>query len=261
MKGAAGYPEEGMGSERRWTLALAALGLECWVLAALAPRLRYGLAEDGLASLGELLLLATPLAFLGAFVLASGSAGSRGARWAPWVLLVGFPVSLASSVASRIDLTEREAWGPLTTILLGASLVGFLVAALVQLGRPAVLRAATSQPLPPEAHQRPSDAFRNGRTVLGAVLVLSFVGIAVLPFFGGRAETVARFGAAADDAEVLAVIVATLLFSIVVGAIVGPGLRARKRSDPRREQLGRVWPVGAVAAVALLGRMLLYYLD
>ena len=98
--------------------------------------------------------------------------------------------------------------------------------------------------------------------MLGLVLVLAVAGLSLLPFWGGRVEAVTRFGAAADDAIVLAVTVAGLLFAIVVGAIVGPALRARKRTDPRRERwTTRAMPFVVAALVAAVLRALLAYID
>jgi hypothetical protein len=259
MKAAGGYPEGEALPGRRWTVALAVLGGECWVLSSVAPRLRHGVLGGT-----DLLVALMPLLFLlgGAFGGAFGNAGRLRPRWASWALLLGFPVSLAASVAARSDLTEREAWGPLTIAVLAVSFLGFLGTALVHLGRPEALREASPQPLSIEAHQRSSDAFRNGRVVLGLVLVLAVAGLSLLPFWGGRVEAVTRFGAAADDAIVLAVTVAGLLFAIVVGAIVGPALRARKRTDPRRERwTTRAMPFVVAALVAAVLRALLAYID
>lgn len=256
MKMPGWYPYGQSGPARQgntpWTAALIALGLECWVLATLAPRLRYGVPSqlDGL-------LAALPLVFLGAGSLASGAS-----RRPALALLLAFPVALAASVAARADLTERDAWGPLTTGLLAASLLGYLALAMVRVSEPTVLRAASPQPLPLEAQRQLSDHTRNGRLVLWLALAFGWVGIAILPFWDGRADALLRFGDAADDAATLAVIVASLAFSFVAGAIVGPGLRARKRTDPRREQmLARALPFVILALLAGAARAVLFYLD
>jgi len=256
MKMPGWYPYGQPGPDRLgnapWTVALLALGLECWVLATLVPRLRYGFPSplDGL-------LAALPVVFL-----AVGTFAPSPSRRQALALLLAFPVTLAASVAARGDLTERDAWGPLTTGLLAASLLGYLALAMVRVSEPAVLRAATPQPLPLEAQRHLSDHTRNGRLVLGLAVAFGWVGIAILPFWDGRADAVLRFGEAADDAATLAVIVAALAFSIVVGAIVGPGLRARKRTDARREQmLARALPFVVLAALAGLARAILFYLD
>jgi hypothetical protein len=233
-------------------VALLALGLECWVLAALVPRLRYGLPSPG-----DGLLAALPLAFLAAGCLAAGPS-----RIQSLSLLLAFPVTLAASVAARSDLTERDAWGPLTTALLAASLLGYLALAMVRVSEPALLRTSSPQPLPMEAQRHLSDHTRNGRLVLGLALAFGWVGIAILPFWDGRADTVLRFGDAADDAATLAVIVASLAFAIAAGAIIGPGLRARKRTDARREQmLARALPFVVLGLLAGLARAALFYLD
>lgn len=256
MKMPGWYPYGQTGPDRApntpWTVALVALGLECWVLATLVPRLRYGVP-----SLLDGLLAALPLVFLFAGSLASGPS-----RKSALTLLLAFPVTVAASVAARADLTERDAWGPLTTGLLAASLLAYLVLAMVRVSEPALLRPASPQPLPLEAQRHLSDHTRNGRLVLGLALAFGWVGIAVLPFWDGRADALSRFGEAADDAATLAVIVASLAFSIVVGAIVGPGLRARKRTDARREQmLARGLPFVVLALLAGVARAILFYLD
>ena len=250
------YPYGQPGPERvgntPWTVALLALGLECWVLATLVPRLRYGLP-----SLLDGVLAALPLLFLLGGALAAGPSRKQALS-----LLLAFPITLAASVAARSDLTERDAWGPLTTGLLAASLSGYLALAMVRVSEPAVLRAATPQPLPIEAQRQLSDQTRNGRLVLGLALAFGWAAIAILPFWEGRADTVLRFGEAADDAATLAVIVASLAFAIVAGAIVGPGLRARKRTDARREQmLARALPFVVLGLLAGLARAVLFYLD
>ncbi len=256
MKMPGWYPYGHTGADRAgstpWAIALVALGLECWVLAALVPRLRYGLSSplDGL-------LAALPLAFL-----AAGALGTQASRAQVVALLLAFPVTLAATVAARTDLTERDAWGPLTTALLAASAMGYVALAMVRVAAPPLLRAASPQPLPLEAQRHLSDHTRNGRLVLGLALAFGWSGIAILPFWDGRAAAVQRFGEAADDAATFAVIVAALAFSIVAGAIVGPGLRARKRTDARREQmLARALPFVVLALLAGIARAVLFYLD
>lgn len=240
----------------RWSAALMVMGLECWVLAAVAPRLQHPSAAG--PELADVIAVLAPLIALG---LGATLPPGR-VRPAAVALLLGFPALLAASAAVRPELTVRDAWGPMSTGLLSVSLAAYIALALVHVGRPAALRPASPQPLPPESHQPASERFRNGRFVLAAVMGAALIGIGVVPFWQGRAETVARFGAAADDAAVLAVIVGTLLFTIVVGAILGPGLRARKRTDPRRERrMAAALPYVVLAATAAIGRVVLYYLD
>jgi hypothetical protein len=236
--------------------ALALIGVETWCLIVLMPRVEHGgfgpsPALEWCANLMPLALLAVGLA--GARWL---SVGERRAA-----LVLGVPVSLAASVAARPDLTEREAFGPLAALLVALSLAIYLVLALRAVERPVALRPTTSQPLPPDAHHPPAAAARNGRLVLGLVVAAAFVSVP-LAFSSGRADALLHFGEAADDAVALAVVISALLFSLAIGAVVGPGLRARKGRDPAREALApRLVPFLVIALIALLLRGVLHYLD
>jgi hypothetical protein len=225
-------------------------------LIVLMPRFEHG--GFGPSPLLEWFANLLPLALLGA-----GIAG------APWLslgerramLVLGVPVALAASVAARPDLTERDAFGPLAALLVALSLATYLVLALEVVERPVALRPTTSQPLAQGVHHPPEAAARNGRLVLGLVVAAAFVSIA-LAFSSGRADALLHFGDAADDAVALAVVTSALLFSIAIGAVVGPGLRARKSRDPSREALApRLIPYLVIALVALLLRGALHYLD
>lgn len=251
MNGPGWYPENGAG---RRALALGLFGLETWALVVLVPRLRHDFL--GAPALAELAVLGLPLGLIALGLLVPLPLADR--RTA---LVLGYPVALAASVAIRPDLTERDAFGPLSVGVIVVSLAIYLVLALTHSGGPQVLRATAAQPLPPEIHQAPSAASRAGRIVL-AVASAGAASAVVLAFWGGRADALARFGEAADDASALAVVIGALLFAVAIGAVVGPGLRARKRTDARREAvLPRLAPFLALALVAALLRGALYVLD
>lgn len=241
-----------LNSGTRRVAALGLLGVETWALVVVLPLVRVSLAEAGA---GLLTCAVAPLGFLVLGMLSSAPSTRIGA----W--LVGFPVALAAAVGAQPDLTDRDAYGPTSIALIGLSLAAFLALALTDVSTPEQLRAASAQPLPAEVHHRSSPAFRTGRWVL-ALMGLAALGAIALAFWGGRAEALLHFGAAADDAVTLAVVVGTLLFGIAIGAVVGPGLRARKRTDVRRERLlPRVAPYLTVALLALVLRGVLFFFD
>jgi uncharacterized membrane protein YhdT len=241
-------------SEGRRAFALSLLGLETWVLVAVLPRLEHGLGPGWLDGAAALL----PLGMLAVGVTPAPRI-ARSAR--ATALILGFPLALAASIAARPDLVERDALGPVAVGLVVLSLAAFLALSLSVVGTPESLRPSSSQPLPPEVHQKPSGPFRFGRLVLGLAAVGS-LGLLALSFWGGRADVALRFGEAADDVGALSVVLAGLLSAVAIGAVIGPGLRARKRTDARREQLHpRLWPYLVIAGVALLLRGALYLLD
>jgi len=251
-------PAQGYGARgpARTAAALGLIGVETWCLIVLMPRIEHGAfgpspALEWFANLLPLALLAAAVAGADWLSLAERRA----------MLVLGVPVALAASVAARPDLTEREAFGPLAATLVALSLAAYLVLALQVVERPVALRPTTSQPLAPDSLHPPAAAARNGRVVLGLLAAAALVSIA-LTFSSGRADALLRFGEAADDAVALAVLTSALLFSVAIGAVVGPGLRARKSREPAREALApRLVPYLVIALVALLLRGALHYLD
>lgn len=222
------------------------LGVELWALALGLPATEHGLSGGSLA-LGAVSL---PLS-----VLAVGEAlRARLPRASRAVLLGAFPFSVALGSAARSDLAMHDAWAGALAPLLAISLFLYLAVVLHSFARPAPTRATGWQPVPPAAWSRPAPARLLGTGVLGVTLAAALFSTAALPFLVPRAALEAQFPLAADDARSLAIALGGGLFSIALGAIVGPGLRARRVGDPERDRpLRGLGPSLLLAVLAALG--------
>lgn len=221
------------------------LGIELWGLALALPSL-----EHGVGPWSEVVLLLLPLS-----VLAVGEAcRAAAAGIARGLLLAAFPVSIALGTAARPDLAMRDAWGGATAPLVGVSLFLYLGVVLHSFARPAPTRATGWQPVPEAAWTRAAPTRLLSTGVVLITLAGAFVAAAVVPFAWPRSALDERFPLAADDARTLAVALAGGLSCIALGAVIGPGLRARRVGDDGRERIGRSVAVAlVVAALAAAG--------
>lgn len=221
------------------------LGIELWGLALALPSLEHGLGDGS-----DFVLLLLPLSVLAVGEACRASAGSV----ARALLLAAFPVAIALGAAARPDLAVRDAWGGAVAPLVGVSLFLYLGVVLHSFARPAPTRATGWQPVPEAVwtHATPMRLLSTG--VVLVTLAGAFVAAAVVPFAWPRAALDERFSLAADDARTLAVALAGGLCAIALGAVIGPGLRARRVGDDGRERIGRSVAVAlGVATLAALG--------
>lgn len=208
-------------------LRTVALGLEVWLLCVGLPFVEHG------GSIGAVIGLASPLVLL----LLGEILRARAPRWARGILAAGVPVSLAAGASLADAGAVHDVWGGVLGPLVAISLVLYLVVVLHSFARPAPTRATGYQPLP-DGGGRVAGSRVLSNLSFAIVAVGAFVATAVLPFAIARPVLLARFPDAADDARTLAVAVGGGLFSIALGAIVGPGLRARRAGDAGRERIG-----------------------
>jgi len=230
------------------------LGLNAWIVVYLVPTVHLGMGD----LLSTLLALA-PLALL-ALGLGSLQVRPDVARGA---LLVGFPPALGLAAAARPDLVARGIVDPLSVGLGAASLLAFVAFAARACVRPDRTKPATAQegrarePVVEPASRRWLRRILLAVSALGAAAV-----VGVAPVAADRAALAERWGDALDDALVLAVVVASVASAFALGAIVGPALRAERKSSAtearrrRRASVSIVLAMAAGAAWAVLG-----YLD
>lgn len=233
------------GLERSARLRTVIAGLELWLVATVVPWLE----QRPTGQLG-LLLGALPVVLLGLGELWR----RRSPRLARACLLGGVPLSIAAASAAEPSLAAGDAWAGVLGPVVAASLLFFLAVALHSFARPAPTRATGWQPVPEAAWSRPPPGRGLATTVVLALLAASLVATAVLPFAISRVALEARFPNAADDARTLAIAVGGGLFSVALGAIVGPALRARRAHDRGRERIGRaLFASLSVAVLAAIG--------
>ncbi len=241
------------------SLRVGLLGLNAWVVILVVPSLHHaGFEPRALGGLLPVTLALLPLALL-ALGLSWLRAETPRARWA---LLALFPPSLGVAVAIRPSLVEREVFDPVTIGLGALSLAAYAVAAARACARPEETMPTTIR------HARSREPVAEPRTrtlVRRAVLGLTTLGglglVAVVPIWTGRAERAERWGEGADDGTVLTIVVGTLAASFAIGAIVGPGLRARRRATRAKGRGRRIAVALGVAAIAGVGWFLLRQLD
>lgn len=235
-------------------LRVGILGLNAWVVAVLVPTLHVGVG-----GLWETLLAAIPL--LG---LAVGLAVLDTRReMARWTLLAVVGPAMAVALASRPELVERETFDPAAALLAAVSVVAYLGAAAHAVSRPTARRKATVHPLRAKEPVAEPGARRWLRRALLGVSALGALAIAVLaPAWSTRSERADAWAAAGDDSLVLTTVVGAIVAALALGAIVGPSLRADRRTvrSAKRERR-RVLMSLAVAAIAGLGWLVLVQLD
>lgn len=256
-----------------------ALGANVWVIALVLPMVHGG-------ARGVLDVLAAPLPLvplaLGVAALARNGArperAGRSRAIAVAMLLVAFPVALAIVLASRADLADRDAWGPLGLFVAAVSLLGYGAIAAEACARPLGLRASTAQALSTPlgaaalvaAPDRRAVADRGAgldrRTVLrrGVIAAATLGGLAVAvvaPALGSRAALLRAWGDAADEATVLASIVGASASAFALAALIGPRLRAARPGDAPRRPALRIALTLLIGASALVAYLLLRQLE
>ncbi len=198
------------------------LGANLWAIALLFPALHAGVLHSASTFFGALPLV--PL-FVGAWAL-----GTLRKFITVSMLIVLFPISLATSLAARNDIAEFDTRVQLFAAAL--SLLAYGAIALEACARPSELRACHTQALPtaaPESEPRAHDWTR--RVLLwGAVLGGLWVSVWA-PAQSSRAELVLTWNEAADEAAVFASILGAIASAAAIAGIIGPHLRAPRPSE------------------------------
>lgn len=230
-----------------WRVGL--LGLNAWVVIVLFPSVRVG-AEGPL----QVALAALALAVLagGLWLLVRGRR-----ELARWILLGATPPALALPIALRPALVEREVLDPPTLLLAVVSMIAWLAATTHAVARPTRVKPALAQVLVGKEPVSEPAARRWTRRALLAITSLGAFAIAVLaPAWTDRSARLEAWGEAADDGAVLTSVAAAIAGALVLGVVVGPGLRAeRARSRDaarRRRRLALALLVATLAAAAWL---------
>ncbi|UJR82755.1 hypothetical protein [Sandaracinus amylolyticus] len=231
MKAAAATPRSFRAAGTTEALRAAALGANLWAIALLLPVLHGGArAIDAVIVLVPLLPLAIGTRALGSPVPRLSPVTQRGLAIA--TLLFAFPITLASAIASRADLADRDAWGPLGLLVASISLLAFGAVSAEACGRPVVLRTSSAQGLATvqPASEPPLRRWLR-RAIVGGVTAGALLAAVVAPAIGARATLVRTWGDSADEATVLASIVGAAAGSIGLAAFVGPRLRAPRAGE------------------------------
>lgn len=239
-----------------------ALGANLWAVALLLPVVHGG-------ARGVLDLLAAPAPLvplaLGALALAPGRGSPPRRRGlAIAMLLLAFPVALAIVLASRADLSDRDAWGPVGLAAAALSLLAYGAVSAEACARPLVLRTSTAQGLAIAQPAREPDARRwLRRSVLAMTSGGALLAAVAAPALGSRATLLRVWGESADEATVLASVVGATVGAVGIAAIVGPRLRAPRAGElpaPSRRAL-RVSVAMLLASVALVSLLVLRALE
>jgi hypothetical protein len=234
---------------------LAILGVNAWIVALLVPSLHLDVWRDGggldlglLVSIAPLVVLAVALAV-----------PHRGA--ARWGLLAGYPASIALALAVRGELAERDAHGTIGLVLAALSLLAFVAAAAhASSHQPGSAQRETPLERDPVAEPVARRWVRRALLAIAAAGALALTLVA--PTLGGRRARVERWGEAADDATVLAAVVASTVACVAIGAIIGPALRAaRPGSHPPAQRQRRLAASMLLAVAAGVGWLVLRHFD
>ncbi|MEZ4339786.1 MAG: hypothetical protein R3B82_24460 [Sandaracinaceae bacterium] len=233
---------------------MALLGLNAWAVVFLVPTLH-------LPDVGGWAWAAAAAALV-PFAVGLSALGRRG-DLARLMLLGLYPPLLGVSVAVSPELVEREVFDPITVLLAAASLLVFVGVAARGCARSEALKPSTTQP---SGTREPVGEPRARRWIRRALLALTAAGgfamVGVAPVWTDRSARAARWGEAQDDGAVLAIVVASVAAAFVIGAIVGPGLRAERRpAKETRTSRRRLWLALAVAAACAAGWLVLAQLD
>ncbi|MFT3923582.1 MAG: hypothetical protein QM778_13710 [Myxococcales bacterium] len=228
-----------------WVLAL---GLLAWATSALLPSLHRGSSLSGLA------LACLPL---GPILLFSGLWLARERKAAaPYVLLCGYPVSLALS-ASRLDHdTALATFSPWILAFSLLALAGYLSLASALCALPEHARSVDHRPL---GEIPPVDLETRKQAIGKLTLAVVAVGALLLVSWGSWA-TPAHFremwGRAAPEGATLTALVSGIVGAMAV-SLVGPALRAERGPKPVRDQ--RLQRVAWLLLVSLSG-LVVYWL-
>lgn len=245
-------PRDGANVDRQLKLRVALLGLNAWVISLLVPMLHVGVDPKGA------LITSLPLVVLGLGLAALG----RNVEHARWLLLAGYPPSIGGVLAWRSELTVREVHGTLGLALAALSLLAF-TAAVARACAPTP-RNLASPPVRLERAPVAEPARRRWlrRALLGISGAGSLALVLLAPTFLSRSERLERWGKAADDATVLAIVVATVLSCALMGMVVGPALRAPRLGSERPTQRQQRLAISMLIAVAAaVGWLVLRHFD
>lgn len=254
----------------------AALGGNLWIVALVLPMLHGGargvldwvLAVLPLAPLAlGALALGSPTNHWPPRVLAAAQSGPRGRASADnaalgrmvatGALLFGFPVALATVLATRTDLADREAWGALGLSAVAGSTLAYGALAAEACSRPLGLRVSSATSLSVLGAHEPSARTWLRRGVLG-MATLGAIGIAIVaPALGSRASLLQAWGEAADEATVLASIVGAAAGAFSLAVVLGPRLRAPRPGERLGPAVVRVSFALTIACVAGLAALVL----
>lgn len=174
------------------------------------------------------------------------------------LLATAYPLSLGvAMVAGSSPLLALEAPSPLSVF---AGAFALLVSVAVSLdasrrsGRSAGQAASSPRPQPSGAE--PIAEAGLGRRLRCALFALSALGVwglvAVVPGTYRPHELERAWGEAAADGAVLSAVVAGLLGVVAMAALIGPGLRARRRKEHARPRRAALYLLLALIAGALL---------
>jgi hypothetical protein len=232
-----------------WVLSL---GLLAWTSVALLPSVHRG------ASLPALAFVLLPL---GPLVLGGGLWLSQvRSRFAPYVLLTAFPVSLALSISRFDHDTALATFSPGVLGFALLSLGAYLSAASALCAAPSSVRAVDHRPLgevtPVDLEARKQTL---GRSVLG-VVCCGALALLVYGSWGTPAHFREHWDRAAPEGATLTALAAGIVGGLAL-SLVGPALRAERGPQRSTEQRVRrtVWLLlvalsGAVVYVALRTR-------
>jgi hypothetical protein len=231
---------------------VAVLGVNAWIVALLVPSLHL---DGGFDRVLPLLVTIVPLVVL-AVALAIPHRGA-----ARWGLLAGYPAAIAAALGFRSELAERDAHGTIGMVLAALSLLAF-VAAAAHASSPHPAGAEVQTPLERDPVAEPI-ARRWVRRALLAIAASGALALTLIaPTLASRRERVERWGEAADDATVLASVVAATVACVALGAIVGPALRAARPGSASPAQRQRRLAASMLLAVAAgVGWLVLRHFD
>ena len=226
-----------------------------WLLATLLPMLELGVGGRS-GVLGALVFPATVRLGLALEVLAHGRSALRLRRLSDAVLLGVAPLGLVGSLSIRPELTGRDVLGPPHVALMIVATAFYLGSCAHLSALRATPRRARAQPLPPSARiLEPRWPQLLRAALLAAISIGAVALVGVIPIAGGHALRVAHHGAdGAETAALLAGAIATALGVVLLGAIVGPAMRARPpdAAAPSLRRRREAWAQLRRTVVALL---------
>ena len=237
------------GRSPTWTWGF---GLSAWLIWVAAP-----LAFRGDGGTRELLLAGLPLLVLCGLYLRLRTAGVFDAALA----LCAFPLTLALSLSGFGHRASLATFSPLVLTLAVTSLLAFLASASQLATTPEAVRPGRVKPL---AEARLAAADPRRERFQGWVVAGTSLAMLVILIGGSWSSALDYHGAWGEHATAgatLTAVLAGLVGSGSMAAIVGPGLRAERRATQSKQQRAKrlrwllaVAVSGAVAySVAILG--------
>jgi hypothetical protein len=224
-----------------WALSL---GLLAWTTSALLPSLHRGSSLSTTAI--ALLPLGPCLLGLGLWLVRMRAAA------APYVLLCGYPVSLALSASGLEHDLALATFSPWILAFALLALAGYLTAASVLCARPESARSVDHRPLgeiPPVDLETRRQAI--GRLTL-AVVALGALALVSWGSWASPAHFREMWGRAAPEGAALTALGAGITGALAL-SLVGPGLRAERGPKQAKDQrLQRVLWLMLVAVSGLV---------